>query len=186
MGRILAGEVLKVREKIITTNSLKVCAENITFKADVRQPSFEDVKKAEEIIHATPEKPAIDWGDEDNWDVLQLERVFAKALLDVYKSEQKSIDMDLQVIKLGELHVCGIPCELFTEFGLEIKKKSFSKYNMINTLANGQYGYIAVEEAFKQGGYETRITNSTRFLPATGLQIVDNTIRLIKKLNNPI
>ena len=53
---------------------------------------------------------------------------------------------------------------------------------MISTLTNALFGYIAVREAFDQGGYETTISGDTMMAPDTGYDMVETAVELLEKL----
>ena len=61
----------------------------------------------------------------------------------------------LQALRVGELGIVSIPCEVFVEIGLEIKQRSPLKPTFIIELANGYNGYLPTPEQHKLGGYET-------------------------------
>jgi len=65
------------------------------------------------------------------------------------------VKLKVQVIRVGELGIVGIPCEVFTEIGLEIKKKSPLKRAFTVSLANGYNGYLPTPAQHALGGYET-------------------------------
>jgi len=85
---------------------------------------------------------------------------------------------ELQVLALGDVIFAAVPGELFTELGLEIKRRSWSKRVMVVTLANGSVGYIPTKEAYEEGGYETK----SLLKPGVGELIVDRMVMLIDKL----
>ena len=64
-------------------------------------------------------------------------------------------DVLLQAARIGGLGIASIPCEVFTETGLEIKAKSPLKTTFTMELANGHYGYLPTPEQHALGGYET-------------------------------
>ena len=61
----------------------------------------------------------------------------------------------LQVLRIGDLGVVAIPCEVFAETGLAIKRRSPVKPTFIIELANGYNGYLPTPEQHALGGYET-------------------------------
>ena len=63
--------------------------------------------------------------------------------------------MILQTIRVGNLAIAAIPCEVFSETGLEIKSKSPFETTFTIELANGHYGYMPTPEQHELGGYET-------------------------------
>ena len=64
-------------------------------------------------------------------------------------------DVKLQTIRAGNLAIAAIPCEVFSETGLEIKAKSPFETTFTIELANGHYGYLPTPEQHELGGYET-------------------------------
>jgi neutral ceramidase len=64
-------------------------------------------------------------------------------------------DVKLQTIRAGNLAIAAIPCEVFSETGLEIKAKSPFATTFTIELANGHYGYMPTPEQHELGGYET-------------------------------
>jgi neutral ceramidase len=51
---------------------------------------------------------------------------------------------------------------------------------MVSTLTNGSNGYIAIHEAFEQGGYETKLSTYTNLEPEAGYRMVDTAIDIMK------
>ncbi|MBY0456491.1 MAG: hypothetical protein K2V38_04080, partial [Gemmataceae bacterium] len=52
--------------------------------------------------------------------------------------------------------VAAIPCEVFTDIGLRVKKElSPFKPTCVVSLANGYFGYLPTPEHHALGGYET-------------------------------
>ncbi len=67
------------------------------------------------------------------------------------------VDVNLQIIKLDNLYIFAIPGEPFVEIGLALKKYAGSSRGIVVGLANGWFGYIPTEDAFRSVGYETRL-----------------------------
>jgi hypothetical protein len=66
-----------------------------------------------------------------------------------------TVKLQLQVLRVGELAIAAIPCEVFTEIGLAIKKNSPFKPTCVVSLANGYFGYLPTPAQHELGGYET-------------------------------
>ena len=72
----------------------------------------------------------------------------------------------------------AIPCEVFTETGLEIKAKSPFRTTFTMELANGHYGYLPTPEQHALGGYETWMgtnlleTDASRKISAVILELL--------------
>lgn len=109
----------------------------------VRRPTAEEVAKAKEILDGAKGR------------VLQtLPEVYARetVLLAEYPA---TVPVLLQAMRVGDLGIVAIPCEVFAEIGLEIKKRSPLKPTFTISLANGYNGYLPTPEQHKLGGYET-------------------------------
>ncbi len=65
------------------------------------------------------------------------------------------VDVKLQALRIGDLGIVAIPFEVFTEIGLEIKKRSPLRPTFTIELANGAEGYLPTPEQHALGGYET-------------------------------
>ena len=84
-----------------------------------------------------------------------LETVQAFKVLDVVDRNGQPLEVEVQVIALGdEVAWVSLPGEIFVELGLAIKQDSPFRNTMIAELANGAIGYIPSRRAYAQGNYE--------------------------------
>ncbi|MDD2707936.1 MAG: neutral/alkaline non-lysosomal ceramidase N-terminal domain-containing protein [Verrucomicrobiae bacterium] len=61
---------------------------------------------------------------------------------------------EAQVLQIGDCFLAGLPCEIFCEYGLEIKRRA-PRQAFVISMANGELqGYIVTPEAEAAGGYE--------------------------------
>ena len=71
-----------------------------------------------------------------------------------------SFEMDLSGIAIGNVVLIGIPGEPFSGIGLGLKEAEGWDLILPTCLTNGKHGYFPMQEAFDEGGYESR---SSRF-----------------------
>jgi hypothetical protein len=110
---------------------------------DVRLPTEKEVAKAREFMKTfTGRKPR-------NW-----EEVYARETVELAKMGPTR-ELKLQTIRIGDLGIAAIPCEVYGSTGLAIKAASPLHTTMNISLANGCEGYIAPPEQHKLGGYTT-------------------------------
>jgi hypothetical protein len=64
-------------------------------------------------------------------------------------------DLLLQVVRVGDVGITSIPCEVFAEIGLSLKEKSPLKTTFTIELANGHNRYLPTPRQHDLGGYET-------------------------------
>lgn len=58
-------------------------------------------------------------------------------------------------MRIGDVGIVAIPCEVFAEIGLELKKRSPFQPTIVIELANGYNGYLPTPAQHKLSGYET-------------------------------
>lgn len=83
---------------------------------------------------------------------------------------------------IGDIALVGIPGELFTSLGIDIKRRSPFRYTYIVSLANDWIGYIPDEEGFRLGGYQVWTGFHSFAEKGTGEAIVDEVVRLLTML----
>jgi neutral ceramidase len=111
----------------------------------VRVPTKEEVEQANAAL---PKAERINGQLRNRDDIYRRETV----LMENFSSQTNLI---IQAHRVGDLGIVAIPCEIFVEIGLEIKKKSPLKPTFTICLANGYNGYLPTVEHHKLGGYET-------------------------------
>jgi hypothetical protein len=67
----------------------------------------------------------------------------------------EEVSVPIQAFRIGDLGVAAIPFEVFTDIGLEIKKRTPLPKTFTISLANGSFGYLPTPEHHALGGYET-------------------------------
>jgi hypothetical protein len=109
----------------------------------VRKPTADEVKRAEEILEKAKGRP-----------LKGVEEIYARetALLAKYPN---AVLVRVQALRVGDLGIAAIPCEVFTEIGLRIKKESPLMPTFMVSLANGYNGYLPTPAQHALGGYET-------------------------------
>jgi hypothetical protein len=88
----------------------------------------------------------------------------------------------LQALRVGELGICAIPCEVFVEIGLELRKQSPLKPTFTIELANGYNGYLPTPAQHKLGGYETWRARSSYLEVEAATAITRTMVGLLKKV----
>jgi len=167
-GNMLAGEVLKTLEGIETTEEVPVAAKARIASLPLKElPSFKqienDLKEKECFL-----KDLIKSGASDKEIAkAELQKLYAHAMLKLKEERQENLqneymDVELQVIRIGECALLACSGEVFVEIGLKIKEKSPFKQTVFIGYANGYVGYITTSEAIiKEGGYEVENTHFT-------------------------
>ncbi len=86
----------------------------------------------------------------------------------VYLAEHPGTEsLILQAVRIGNLGITSVPCEVFVEIGLRIKEESPLKPTFTVELANGHHGYLPTPEHHRLGGYETWLGSCTLEIQAS-------------------
>ncbi len=88
----------------------------------------------------------------------------------------------LQAIRIGDIGIGAIPCEVFAETGLAIKKQSPARHTFVIELANGYHGYLPTPRQHELGGYETWPARSSRLEVAASDKIQAEMLRLLGRI----
>jgi len=75
--------------------------------------------------------------------------------------------------------IVTMPGELFTEFGIDLKKRSPFSNTMLIELSDADIAYMPTIKAFTEGGYETL---NSRLVPGSGEQMIDVAIQMLTEL----
>ena len=136
----------------------------------VRKPSPEELARAKQIV-ANP-------GDKS---LPRLAEYYAHSAIAVngYPDE---VPLELQAIRIGSLGIAAIPCEVFAEIGLEIKRRSPLKPAFTIELANGYNGYLPTPEQHALGGYETWRATSSYLEVDASTKIVQTVLELLSEV----
>ena len=109
------------------------------------------------------------------------EEIYARetVLIDEYPPK---VSLILQALRIGELGIAAIPCEVFVEIGLEIKKQSPFATTFTISLANGYNGYLPTPEHHRLGGYETWRARSSYLEIDASTRIVEQLLGLLRQV----
>lgn len=136
----------------------------------VRKPTAEDVAKAKKRLEQAGPFPY-------------------KTLPDLYARETlkmaeypDTVTLKLQAIRIGELGIVAIPCEVFTEIGLELKRRSPLKPTFTVELANGYNGYLPTPQQHEWAGYETWRARSSYLEAEASPKIVEALLKLLDEV----
>ena len=132
------------------------------------------VRKAGSLIHQNPDAAAREYR-RMKWYEETVER------FERQKTQPKpSFQMELHVLRLGDVAICTNPFELFTDYGIRMKARSRAVQTFVVQLA-GLGGYLPTQKAV-QGGHYSAVVHSTLVGPEGGTLLVDWTVDTINSL----
>lgn len=140
---LLAERIDAALAHVSYQRSVGLAAAQSELTLQVRKPSAEQVAQAEAFL-AEPDEAKLP----------PLAKAYAQRtqMLDEHAGSEELI---LQAMRIGEVGITAIPCEVLVEIGLRIKANSPLKPTFTIELANGHYGYLPDPRQHRLGGYET-------------------------------
>jgi neutral ceramidase len=170
IGTILAGDVFKAFTRAQPVAPGKLRSRSELVKLDLAPLKPGDLELASNIVARLNDKPAPKFS----------EQVFAFKALDVAARRGEPLEVEVQVIALGDdIAWVSLPGEIFVELGLAIKASSPFKHTLIAELANGSIGYIPTSRAYDEGNYEPI---SARCAKGSGEKLWDTALKLLQEL----
>ena len=87
---------------------------------------------------------------------------------------------EIQVLRLGDIYILGLPGEVLVEVGLQIKKRAQLENLFIVTLSNDAIGYVCHSDAYDEGGYEP--AGATNLAKGAGEIMIEKSLELIGRI----
>ena len=135
-----------------------------------RRPNDEQKKWAADTIAAGPKSKS-------DLSFIYAERVTRLA------SYPETTTIPLHVLRIGDVCLGTMPCEVFCEIGLDFKRRSpFAKSFMVE-LAHGYVGYLPTLRQHQLGGYETWLGTNRLEVTASD-KLLDTLIEMAKELHD--
>jgi len=109
-------------------------------------------------------------------------KVFRNMRADLAPQRGQERETWLQVMRIGDVAIVGVPAEYFTQLGLDIKNRSPFRHTCVADLANDWIGYLPDLEAHKLGGYQVWTGYHSFAEPGTGERIADEVVMMLQEL----
>jgi hypothetical protein len=92
------------------------------------------------------------------------------------------VELKLQALRIGQLGITAIPCEVYGSTGLRLKARSPLGLTMNISLANGHHGYLPPPDQFPLGGYTTWRARTSYLETNAEPRIVESVLRLLGRV----
>ncbi|MBR6728814.1 MAG: hypothetical protein IKL80_01525, partial [Clostridia bacterium] len=183
IGKKLAEAEAELYEKAEPFEIDAVFAEKRVIPIPRREIPEEMVEEHRWILENVPN----DWYqmDVNKPENQMFKRTHAKRIIELSQSDTL-IPVFIQVVRLGELSIYAFPGEIYVEYGLQIKEKSPTKYNMVSgTALKGVKGYIPTPEVYDSTSYAV-VLGSCNVVPGAGQMIVDKALEVAKEIEEAL
>jgi len=144
VATLVAERVLEAHKKVKFQGDITVAMEQRLLTLKNRQPTAKQITYAKKAL-------AI----EDPKTLPRLAVAYANRTLTLTNGPREE-EIVLQALRIGEVGITSIPCEVLCEIGLSLKANSpLAQSTFTIELANGHNGYLPTPRQHALGGYET-------------------------------
>jgi neutral ceramidase len=166
----VAREAHRVYQRLEFRDAVPLGVAQQEISLGVRLPDEADVARAKQILARA--KGA---------ELKTLEQVYARETV-LLKDYPQQVPLIIQTLRIGDLGIAAIPCEVFAEIGLAIKAQSPFKPTFTIELANGYNGYLPTPQQHQLGGYETWRARSSYLEVDASTRITQAVMELFARL----
>lgn len=167
VGYVLAAAVAQSRNRAVAVDPspLRISRKRVAL---TRLPIDDDqLRWSREVLAGTADRAGQVDGLPDT--------LYARTWLAMHQRQDQVDQVEVMVLRLGDVAVVGLPGEVFCEQGLAIQKASPARHTLVVELANDAIGYLPPRQAFAQGGYEPT-PGSTNYQPGAVESLVDSAL----------
>ena len=101
---------------------------------------------------------------------------------EIQKTNPKpTYEIEMHVLRIGDVAICTNPFELYTNYGVQIKARSPAIQTFVVQLTGDFGGYLPTKRAVPGGGYSAEV-ESTLVGPEGGQILVDRTVELLNSM----
>ncbi len=123
--------------------------DNLTLAARYREPAIVWRKPTPEQRKWTEETLAAGPKSKQDLSFIYAERITRLA------QYPETTTIPLHILRIGDVCIGTMPCEVFVEIGLDFKRRSPLPNSFMVELAHGYFGYLPTPRQHQFGGYET-------------------------------
>lgn len=183
MGRGLAETTAAVLEYIDFSSAGRLDWHVSCVPIPVREVETDRLAWARAMLD---DSPAPKWADDAHsavdWDWMIAASVYGVHLL---RERQGSVEYEIQVLRVGDTALVGLPGEPFAELGIAIKMASPARHTYVVHCTSHYVGYIPTSQAFARGGHECETRYWAKLVPEAYDIISSSAIAALKRVFSP-
>lgn len=169
VGALVAGETLRLMHTVtpVADPVFRHDYEDLTLA--VRLPEADDLAEARRIVAAGEEAEGR-WA----WIIAKSGVVRLQDEFEAHPFETVAV----HALRIGDFAILTNPCELYCQFGLDIRRRSPAAVTAITQLADGFSGYCPTIPGLMGGGYSGQAIHWARLEAYAGYKIVEAAAKL--------
>ncbi|WP_417378182.1 neutral/alkaline non-lysosomal ceramidase N-terminal domain-containing protein [Gimesia sp.] len=172
VASVIAERTYEAVKKLKYQRKLEILMLEQTLDLGIRKPDQEELAYAKKLLSEAKDR-----------DRLTTNEVYARETVNIDQGPD-TVNIKLQTLRIGELGVVAIPCEVFAEIGLEIKRRSPLKPTFVIGLANGYNGYLPTPEQHVLQGYETWRSSWSYLEPDASNKINSQIFKMLNQISD--
>jgi hypothetical protein len=180
MGRVLAEGVGKVLETLTFTDDAPLDWRVRHLKLPIRELGDEELERVRGIIEENPEPV---WQDAERT-IADPDWMAAASTYSVHLMRERDpeLDYEIQVLRIGDTAIVGLPGEPFVEGQLRIKLASPTYPTYIAHCTTHYVGYIPTKEALQRGGHEVNTRYWAKLVPEALDTVVEGATEVLNEV----
>ncbi|SKA98002.1 Neutral/alkaline non-lysosomal ceramidase, N-terminal [Prosthecobacter debontii] len=175
VARSVADAALAAYESIQWQKAPVIDSEETDLQLGVRKGTREEMTQAKEWMSTIPKDADGQWSDK--------KAIYARETM-LLSEYPDTVPVKLQAQRIGNLSIAAIPCEVFVQIGLQLKRDTPFVRHFTISLANGYNGYLPTEEDHAMGGYETWRARSSYLEVPAATKITNQLETMLKALKS--
>jgi len=173
IAHLVADETLRLYKNVTYHDHPALAHSYEDLKIKVRLPEPDRLVEARKVL------ARVDAGE--NIRGMQLIMAFGTVHLQEVYGENPVDSLRVHAVRIGDVALVTQPCELYCQFGLDIKRRSPAPITAIVGLADGFSGYCPTIYGILGGGYSGQPIHWTRLEPNAGYRIVESAGRMLNR-----
>jgi len=165
IGRGIAGAAIMAVERTVET--MKVSPVDYRLR-NVKFPRLVKTPESDRLIEELRKRK----------DLGYLEKGWVDTY-DAWQPEPEDATQPIQCLRMGDTALVGLPGEIFTALGDEIKRYSPASNTLVVELSNSTKSYFPPIQQAGRGGYGQWPYKSRRFLPEAAVVMTDTAIEML-------
>ncbi len=174
IGRMAADETLRLYQEVKFHDKPVLALNYEDLKVKVRLPTPETLVSSRKVL------AKIDAGEKIRG--MGMIMAFGAVHLQETFGENPVDTLPIHVVRIGDVALVTEPCELFCQFGLDIKRRSPAPITAVVGLTDGFGGYCPTIYGILGGGYSGKPISWTRLEQNAGYMIVESAGKLLNAL----
>ena len=164
VARVVADTAQEAYDAIKWQATVTLDSEEKDLSLGVRKGSAQELAQAREWMDTIPKDKDGQWSN--------MKAIYARETVKL-ADYPDTVPVKIQMHRINDLSIGAIPCEVFVEIGLHLKKVSPFARHFTVSLANGYNGYLPTPQHHEWGGYETWRARSSYLETQASPKIVD-------------